>query len=265
MKTISAYKHGATESVSKDFMDPARDRPRGKQMLKMRIVVREGITALIVPGHTGRTVNAGEHIIPVYEDEVRAFKALVEPTPELVSQAMRAYEIAIAADVVRLMQSNRSAEEMADIIAGRFCDLDDNGNQIGEPYAPDEKILAAVDKAREVAAYSLQSRFYDANARTIRPLVSAEVVDGERFAEPQQKLKDEEQKRSAELILTAVKGAMPGAAAAAPGDQDEIAQLKRLVADQAAALELQGEQLQDLNRRLEEQSKIDNSSGKPKR
>lgn len=155
----------AEGSLAQSFIDPDKDKPRKKSMARLRVVNRNTLQ-LALPG--GNVVPPGEHEILVYEDEVAAVKAVVEPASRKLDVASEAFTAAILQEVKQQVDWEDTMEALQRAI--------DRGKDphIVEVYA---RVLANTEE-------SIEAQFYRLENRSVLPLVSAEVIETG-IAEPQ--------------------------------------------------------------------------------
>ncbi len=239
-RKISAHASGAVASLNLAAIDPQRDRPHGKRMLKMRLRVRDGIAGIIVPGLSGHRVSAGEHVVSVFEGEERLFADIIEPRPEWIEQASETFYTKVAEQVISDMRiqltDSITIDLLKDLVAGRGVD-----SATGEALEPDAELARGIAAALATTPRSIEGEFFAAHARNTRPLLSAEVIS-EPFEEPQTAIRDAETKRQAEMMRNAW-GVSPGVA---PTDNAR----DQFIAEQQAQLQAQAQMLTEQQERL---------------
>lgn len=150
---------------AQSFIDNERDKPRMRTVVKLRVHNRN-TKLLTLPD--GNVVPPGEHEITVYSDHVNAVLGMVETDTAAIARAEDAYWMRVAKDVKERISSGETAAQI-----------------LARIRANDADVMPEVNAVREVAPYSPQSMFWDANGRDLLPLVSAEVIEGSEAIEPQ--------------------------------------------------------------------------------
>lgn len=231
VKRVSAYTTGAGASLNVSHIDPRRDAPTGRRMVKMEVEVRAGIAGIIVPGITGHRVSAGKHVIEVYEGEDALFSEVVEPDEAAVERAREMFWTLIAKDVADRMHINLQVlplKKIVDLIAGRAK------SDAGEREEPDDDLRREINHSLASTGHSVEERFTVAQGRDPRPMLSAKVIS-EPFAEPQQALRDKEGARQIDLVRQVM------GAAATPAQAAGDTELRALI-------EAQSKQIADLTK-----------------
>src|SRR5262245_49179278 len=94
--------------INQHHIDPERDRPRNRSMVKMRVRNRRTRALQVLEN----TISIGEHEISVYENEVEKVMAMVETEPHLLKDAERLYELELAQAFQEMVSDNGTPETM---------------------------------------------------------------------------------------------------------------------------------------------------------
>jgi hypothetical protein len=168
----------------KSMLDPNRDERRDKSMVIMRVVNPKTVR-LQLPA--GNLIGMGVSYVQIYEDEVDAVKAMVEPRPDKLVQAKEAFDLNIAKEVAAAASWTGSVEELQVKIAAKN----------------DPAINQHVEHVLATTPISIESEFNDLVGRSLLALTEAEVVKVG-LAEPQRRGIEAEHEKFVEAIVTAV-------------------------------------------------------------
>lgn len=193
-------------------IDPEKDKPRNRSMVKMRVENRSTLALQVLEN----TIGPGVHEISVYEYEVPKVHAMVEPAPQRLKEAEAQYELEIAEAVkARTDMFQGTAIDMLELIKSGASD----------------KVNAEYQRQLEITPLSPHGVFRRMNKRDVLPLVSAEVIEDSVYAEPQRAALDREQNKLADAIGKALAKHSGGAAPA-----DIEARINAMVEAKVAAL-----------------------------
>jgi hypothetical protein len=138
--------------------DPERDRPRGKELIKVEVHNRSTLN-LQIP--RGWLLQPGVQTVEIYVDELPAVMAMVEPEPMLLELSERAFRLALADEAKERFDGfSGTAEQFLKLIAD------------GDRLASD-----AYEYVRARTTLSPQAEFRKTNKRDPLPLVSCKVVE----------------------------------------------------------------------------------------
>ena len=174
--------------------EPRREHARNRNMVTMKVVNRN-TRNLTLPD--GQVVQPGESTIMIYEDNVGAVDDQVENDEAAVKAAHKQYKLLIAEQLQQRVEGQlmqRSAEDVAGMIERGALDRD----------AKDK-----YDELLRKTGASVESEFFRANKRGIKPLISAEILE-RNIPEPQRKLQHEEWTRQAQALAIAMREAWGG-------------------------------------------------------
>ena len=162
----------------KCYWDPERDRPRGKELVRVKVKNRSTLN-LQLP--RGWLLQPGTQLVDLYSDEVQNVMAMVEPNPAALEQARHSCRLAIAQEAkARVDGFSGSADEFLQRV--------------------DRNELAEMDAYQYVLArtsLSPEAQFRSTMMRDPLPLDSCEIVE-RGIPEPQResvKLLQAEQQR----------------------------------------------------------------------
>lgn len=169
-----------TSSLVQNLLLPTQfqtDPVRKESRVKMRVTVRPLSTSLpLADGSGANYVKQGTHEILVYESDVPKVLAKVEEDPEGIARAELAYDLRLRA-WLREKQGRMPLEDKS---------------------LWDSK---TIDLCRQYNETNVPAEFYAAHLRSIRPLVSAEVLERVEAPEtPQEKAQREQMAMLADMV-----------------------------------------------------------------
>ena len=180
------------------FLDPKRDERRNESLVLMKVVNRNTRAVQILQNMIG----PGEQVIKVYRDEVPKVMAQVEREPNLIDEARKQYELEMAERVMQTIGGFQGTP--ADML--RLIKSKEN-DEVNEVY---RKLL-------KTSPLSVEGVFRGKYKRDIQPLVSAAVIEGSEFAEPQREELDREVNRQAGSFALALESVADRVIAALQG------------------------------------------------
>lgn len=174
-------------------LDVEKDKPRGRGLVKMRVLNR-GTLGLQIQRNL---IGIGQHDVIVYDDEVKHVAALVED-PELLKRADEQYRNDIAEEVAERYENwtGTPADMRALIEAGSH-------QKVNEIYA---RVLTTTGK-------SPQAAFQRLFKRSPLPLDKAELLPNSDMPEPQRQQLARETQKTADALASALETALLNVAA----------------------------------------------------
>ena len=216
METQDTAARAAQAPLNQNFLDAEKDKPRGQTRVKMRVVNRKTLALPVLENMIG----IGERDITVYAPDVPKVVAMVETEPHKIAQAEEAFEREIAEDVIERMRNyDGTVDDIIPVLRART----------------NPEVNGIYDRLMKSTGKSMEGTFQRLHKRSLKPLVSAEVIKDSEHAEPQREALSRETQKLAEAIGIALAKQSGGAVPSAIDVKAIVAaEVKELLGEKAA-------------------------------
>lgn len=181
MQEPGAVRPGA---LNQNYLDAEKDKPRNRSRVRMRVRNRN-TRALPLAANL---VDPGEHVILCYDDEVAAVVAQIED-PQKILTAQEQFKNDLAEEVGKQVDSwQGTPEQMRVLIESRS----------------DARVNEVYDRVWQTTGLSMERTFQSLFKRSMRPLVSASLVENSEHPEPQRANTEREVQKQADAFAIAL-------------------------------------------------------------